>query len=686
MSSAVFRRGSSKEGLKNLLRLTAQRSVEDEEEIARERRRRAREARRYDDDGNGSDAGSTPSMPAFESHRMSTENQYDLNCKSTNSALDEDEGFSDWTQRREERRQKRREEQGLSEEGHVTDSTVGLSFTVRERREQEDREEAGMGKLKAWQMEEESRMLHRKQEQGEESRQCERKLREKEEVERAQMEDRQRLKYLREEGERLDQEKMDKERWKVEVKKRPKGNEMKLSIAPRSWTGDLHYEEENDSVQNKMAACHSYRTTKTVQSELLEAEEDGELARLEEDGELPEAEEDGELARPEEDGELARLEEDGELARLEEDGELARPEAEDAELARLEEDGELMRREEDAELATLEEDGELARLEEYGEMERLEEDGELARLEEEDGELARLEAEQKLEQIRRSLEEKEMQEYERMRQRGHDNQLELEELNSRREERRIAREEEEQRRQKQEQEMQAREEEEKKRMREEREQRRMEAAEKRQKVLSVSGSEMEDPFAPLSPKSPTLKKEFDDGMSSETTCLISEKTESLNRSLKKSNSVKKSQPITNISKIDDRLEQYTNAIESTTKSQRHSSLDIPNLSEDVATMKSLWETGEPASNAGTRGTPCKWVTKTPETSVKCSPSKPAEIKPGDVRSKKNIWENKSDSPSFNKLPNAGKPSSTKYKFVVTGHGKYEKVPIADEEPGANASR
>lgn len=590
MSSAVFRRGSSKESLKNLLRLTAQRSIEDEEEIARERRRRARETRRYDDDENGSYAGSTPSTPAFESHRTTKENQYDLNCKSTNSALDEDEGFSDWTQRREERRQKRREEQGLSEEGHVTDSTVGLSFTVRERREQEDQEKAGMGKLKTWQMEEESRMHQRKQEQAEESRQCERKLKEKEEVERAQMEDRQRLKYLREEGERLDQEKMEKERWKVEIEKRPKENEMKLSIAPRSWIGDLHYEEENDCVQNKMAAYQSYRTTKTVQSELPEVEEDGELARLE--------------------------------------------------------------------------------------------------------------AEQKLEQIRRSLDEKETQEYERLRQRGHDNELELEELNSRREERRKAREEEEQRRQVQEQELQAKEEEEKRRMREEREKRRMEAAEKRQRVLSVSGSEMEDPFVPLSPKSPTLKKEFDDGMSSETTCLISERTESLNRSLKKSNSVKKSQPITNISKIDDRLEQYTNAIESTTKSLRHASVDIPNLSEDVATMKSLWETGDPASNAGTRGTPCKdtdglkvgvcdlinqWVSKTPETGAKSSPSKPSEIKPGDVRSKKNIWETKSDSPSCNKLSNAGKPASARYKFVVTGHGKYEKVPIADEEPGADAS-
>ncbi|XP_072128544.1 uncharacterized protein [Mobula birostris] len=593
MTSAVFRRGSSKEGLKNLLRLTAQRSIEDEEEIARERRRRAREARRYDEDDNGSYASST-STPVFESHLTTKENQYVLSSKSTNSALDEDEGFSDWTQRREERRQKRREELGFTEEDHVNESAMENSF-ARERREQEDQRELGIGKLKRWQVEEEEerRMLQREQEQEEanyQQREYERKQREKAEMERAQKEDRQRLKYLREDRERLDQDKTEKERWTMEIGKRPKENEAKLSNPARSWTELHHYEVENDDMQNKTTAYHSLRTTKTTLSEFPDVDEDGEIARLE--------------------------------------------------------------------------------------------------------------AEQKLEQIRRSLDEKEMQDFERLRQRGHDMELELEELKKRREDRRRVREEEELRRQQQEQELHVREEEEKRRMREEREKRRMEAAEKRHKVLSISGSEMEDPFLPLSPRSPTHKKEFDEGMTSETTCLISERTESLNRSLKKSNSVKKSQPITNISKIDDRLEQYTNAIESTTKSLRHTSLDIPSLSEDVATMKNLWETGDAASSTATRGTPSKdteglkigvcdlisqWVSKNPESSVKSSPSKLAEIKTGDVKSKKNIWENKSDSHSFTKLPNAGKnhPSSARYKFVITGHGKYEKVPITDDEHGTN---
>ncbi|XP_078405235.1 uncharacterized protein lsp1a isoform X2 [Cetorhinus maximus] len=592
-----LRRQKREELWRQAERLTAQRSMEDEEEIARERRRRAREEKRYDQDDNGSFTSSTSSTPVFESLSTTEENQYDFNCKSTNSTLDEDEGFSDWTQRREERRQKRREELGQMEEDHVVESQTGRTYALRDRKGQEDQEGLSVGKLKMWQIEEEERrMLKREQEQEEKKRQekaRERKQRELEEMERAQkdLDERERLKYLKEDREQQDQEKTEKERQKLEIEKRPKENEFKLSRMAMAWTEHSGYEEENnDPTEDKMASYHSYRTTKTILSEFPETDEEGELARLE--------------------------------------------------------------------------------------------------------------AEQKLEQIRRSLDEKENQEYERLRQRGHDAELELEELKKRREDRRKLREEEELRRQQQEQELQAKEEEEKRRMREEREKRRMEAAEKRQKVLSISGSEMEDPFIPLSPKSPTFKKEYDEGMTSETACLISERTESLNRSLKKSNSIKKTQPIGNISKIDERLEQYTSAIESTTKSLRHTSLDMPNLPEDVATKKSLWEAGDVTGNSATKGTPSKdtdglkvgvcdlinqWVSKNPEASPRASPSKPTEIKAGDVRSKKNIWENKTD--PFTKSAHAGKnhPSGTRYKFVITGHGKYEKVAITDDEHGTNGN-
>ncbi|XP_072322415.1 uncharacterized protein lsp1a isoform X1 [Scyliorhinus torazame] len=591
-----LRRQKREELWRQAERLTAQRSMEDEEEIARERRRRAREEKRDDQDDNGSFTSSTSSTPVFETLTATEENQYDFNCKSANSTLDEDEGFSDWTQRREERRQKRREELGQMEEDHVDESQTGCTYAQRDRKVQEDQEGISVGKLKMWQIEqEERRMLQREQEQEEEKRQHrarERKQRELEEMEKTQkdLDERERLKHLRKESEHQDQEKTGNERRKLVVEKRPKENEIKLSHMTVAWTEHSTYEEENnDSTQDKMAPYHACRTTKTILSEFPEADEEGEFTRLE--------------------------------------------------------------------------------------------------------------AGQKLEQIRRSLDEKENQEYERLRQKGHDAELELEELKQRREERRRLREEEEARQQQQEQELQAREEEEKRRMREEREKRRMEAAEKRQKVLSISGSEMEDPFIPLSPKSPTFKKEYDEEMTPETTCLISERTESLNRSLKKSNSVKKSQPITNISKIDERLEQYTSAIENTTKSLRHASLDMPNLPEDVATKKSLWEAGDVAGNSVTKGSPFKetdglkvgvfdlinqWVCKNPEPSPKTSPSKPTEIMAGDVRSKKNIWENKTDSSTKSHVAK-NLPSGARYKFVVTGHGKYEKIAVTDDEHDTNAN-
>nr|BAC56945.1 lymphocyte-specific protein 1 [Gallus gallus] len=71
---------------------------------------------------------------------------------------------------------------------------------------------------------------------------------------------------------------------------------------------------------------------------------------------------------------------------------------------------------------------------------------------------------------------------------------------------------------------------------------------------------------------------------------ITDRTESLNRSIKKSNSIKKSQPPLPVSKIDDRLEQYTQAIETSTKAPkpvRQPSLDLPTTSMMVASTKSL---------------------------------------------------------------------------------------------------
>ncbi|XP_032976019.1 lymphocyte-specific protein 1 isoform X3 [Rhinolophus ferrumequinum] len=136
-----------------------------------------------------------------------------------------------------------------------------------------------------------------------------------------------------------------------------------------------------------------------------------------------------------------------------------------------------------------------------------------------------------------------------------------------------------------------------------------------------------------------------------------DRTESLNRSIKKSNSVKKSQPALPISKIDERLEQYTQAIETAgrnPKLARQPSIELPSMA--VASTKSRWETGEVQAQSSSKGPSCK------------------DIVAGDM-SKKNLWEQKGGSKTSSTIKST--PSGKRYKFVATGHGKYEKV-LMDE--------
>ncbi|NXR10822.1 LSP1 protein, partial [Semnornis frantzii] len=140
---------------------------------------------------------------------------------------------------------------------------------------------------------------------------------------------------------------------------------------------------------------------------------------------------------------------------------------------------------------------------------------------------------------------------------------------------------------------------------------------------------------------------------------ITDRTESLNRSIEKSNSIKKSQPPLPVSKIDDKLEQYTQAIETSTKVPkpvRLPSLDLPNMSMMVSSTKSLWETGEVAAQSAVKTQPCK------------------DIVAGDIVSKRSLWEQKgSPKPEASVKSAPGK----RYKFVATGHGQYKKVLIDD---------
>lgn len=138
---------------------------------------------------------------------------------------------------------------------------------------------------------------------------------------------------------------------------------------------------------------------------------------------------------------------------------------------------------------------------------------------------------------------------------------------------------------------------------------------------------------------------------------LSDRTESLNRSIKKSNSVRKSQPALPISKIDERLEQYTQAVETagrTPKLTRQPSIELPSMA--VASTKSRWETGEVQAQSAAKPTPCK------------------DIVAGDM-SRRDLWEQKGGPKTSSTVKST--PSGKRYKFVAAGHGKYEKV-LVDE--------
>uniref|UniRef100_A0A8C3L665 Lymphocyte-specific protein 1 n=1 Tax=Chrysolophus pictus TaxID=9089 RepID=A0A8C3L665_CHRPC len=121
MSSAVLRRNSSKQGLQNLIRLTAQWSVEDEEEAARERRRREREKQLRSQ----AEEGFNGTGSCMESAGSAQENHYDFKPSGT-SELEEDEGFSDWSQKLEQRKQRSPQQSYEEEESSVREAEVKL--------------------------------------------------------------------------------------------------------------------------------------------------------------------------------------------------------------------------------------------------------------------------------------------------------------------------------------------------------------------------------------------------------------------------------------------------------------------------------------------------------------------------------------------------------------------------------
>ncbi|XP_075862743.1 caldesmon isoform X8 [Microcebus murinus] len=253
-----------------------------------------------------------------------------------------------------------------------------------------------------------------------------------------------------------------------------------------------------------------------------------------------------------------------------------------------------------------------------------------------------VEAGKRLEELRRRRGETESEEFEKLKQKQQEAALELEELKKKREERRKVLEEEEQRRKQEEADRKAREEEEKRRLKEEIERRRAEAAEKRQKMPEDGLADDKKPFKCFTPKGSSLK--------------IEERAEFLNKSAQKSG-VKSTHQAAVVSKIDSRLEQYTSAIEGTktAKPPKPAASDLPVPAEGVRNIKSMWEKGNVFSSPTAAGTPNKetaglkvgvssrineWLTKTPDGNKSPAP-KPSDLRPGDVSSKRNLWEKQS---------------------------------------------
>ncbi|KAL2088513.1 hypothetical protein ACEWY4_015412 [Coilia grayii] len=549
MSSSLLRRNSSKQGLQNLLRVTAQRSIEDAEEIERERRRRARQKFRAQNGSAGSGEAQYSGGYTLEDDMCESEFK-----PVSHSAVEEDEGFSDWTQRLEKRRLKRMEEHAPAEEtspspgpgsspsprhnGTTKHSSTSVSILTSGHRPLQNGEKSGL----------------QQQQEGED-----------------------------EEGRGWR-----KQRDEEEAKERQQGEECKMPLKI-SYTSKLVLQQEVRHVNGSALTDGGDVTSCTTISKIT-------------------------------------------------------PRAESV-------------------------------------------------AEEDEAFEAAQECDAKLQSIRLSHQQKEQQELEELRQKGVEAQEELEELNRRREERRRARDEEDRRQEEEEQMRQAREEEERQRMREEIERRRMEATERKMKRLSTSSAE-EEPFSPLSPKSPSFKNESEERVTTESTCSITERTESLNRSLKKSNSLKKEPPIP-IAKIDNRLEQYNQAIEISSKEAKAAKqglMEIPTPPEPVASKKSLFEAGDAWNQNATKTTPSKdaeelkvgvadiinkWGRNDSDGGAKTSPSKPTEVKPGDVLNKKNLWENLGDPSGIGPGPK-NSPCGKKYKFVKTRHGKYEKIAVDDE--------
>ncbi|XP_037547960.1 lymphocyte-specific protein 1 isoform X2 [Nematolebias whitei] len=181
----------------------------------------------------------------------------------------------------------------------------------------------------------------------------------------------------------------------------------------------------------------------------------------------------------------------------------------------------------------------------------------------------------------------------------------------------------------------------------------------------VSTSEGEESLNCYGPMSPTFKKlliqfypeEANNRVSTDGKCTIIERTESLRRS----SNIKRTQAPVSVSKIDKRLEQYTHALEGSSREEKLSCqqlTDLVSCSEPVAAKKNLFEAGE------------AWN----QNVLSVTPSKDADSLKVGVADLINHWIKGGEDGSRSRSPSKPAETSTRpYKYVVAGHGKYTKA-------------
>ncbi|CAJ1050019.1 lymphocyte-specific protein 1-like isoform X3 [Xyrichtys novacula] len=211
-------------------------------------------------------------------------------------------------------------------------------------------------------------------------------------------------------------------------------------------------------------------------------------------------------------------------------------------------------------------------------------------------------------------------------------------------------------------------------------------------VCSSEGDELQNCYGPMSPTFKKLLIQFypDEANSrTSTDSKIIERTESLRKS---SGSIKKTSPPVPVSRINKKLERYTQALEVSSKDSRpggQALTDLTSPAEPVSSKKNLFEGGDAWNQSSISVTPSKdadglkvgvadlinqWVRGSEDASRCSSPFRPAV---SHYLNLNNLCFTNThiNSQLVHVFPSSESSTGKRYKFVVTGHGKYEKVSV-----------